>query len=198
MTQIYVFSILVLIVIGFAYFFYLRDKFQKAVVGHVWASFITKTHARVDALCKVSGNIVIPPPNLFSDNPGGEDYLVRGDKTANFRYPPLFPRALQATVRSVVYGEGNPEPFDPEKNPPILSAKLIRNLRNEASTALIMKGITESLRGEDIMKALETAGGGNKTLMYISIGIIIGLVALGFFAFQLSGQVGDLLALYGL
>ena len=192
MTQIYVFSILILFLMGAAYALYLRDKFQKAVIGHVWASFITKTNARVDVLCKVNGNIVTPPPRLFSSNPASTTYVIRGDKTATFNYPPLFPSFLQATVPSVVYGEGNAEPFDPHNRPAVLSDKLIYNLTNEQATGLAMKGMGEALRAD------ETTRNDNKTVLYVCIGIIAIIGILGFFVFQLSGQVGDLLALYGM
>jgi len=183
---------------GLAYGFYLRDKFQKAVVGHVWATFITKTNSRVDALCRVDGNKVIPPPRLFSDNPASTIYVIRGDKTANFNYPPLFPKFLQATVPSVVFGEGNAEPFDPHNRPSVLTDKLINNLINEQATGLTMRGLNESLRDDEMIRALETASGGNRTVLYISLGLLAGLGILGFFLFQLSGQVSSLLALYGL
>lgn len=196
-TSIYVFSILALIVVGLVYFFYLRDKFQKAVIGHVWATFITETNARVDALCKVNGSVVTPPLGLLSDTSDPITYVIRGDKTANFRYPPLFPRALQATVRSVVYGEGNPEPFDPQNRPAVFSDKLFANLQNESATLLTMRGMIAATRSEDIMHALETAGN-NKTLLYVSIGIIVAVGILGFLLYQLSGQVDSLAALWGL
>lgn len=198
MAQIYVFTILGLVLMGLAYGFYLRDKFQKAVIGHVWATFITKTNSRIDSLCKVSGNIVTPPPKLFSDNPASTTYVIRGDKTANFNYPPLFPKFLQATVPSVVYGEGNAEPFDPHNRPSVLSDQLIYNLTNEQATGLTMKGLGEALRADEMIKALETASGGNKTLLYICLGLLAGLGLLGFLLFQMSGKVGELLALHGL
>jgi len=196
-AAIYVYTIFVLIILGLAYFFYLRDRFQKAVIGHVWATFIPKAGGRVDKLCRIDGNRVIPPPGLFPGNPKPTIYLIQRDKTAPFLYPPLFPRALQATVDSVVYGEGNGEPFDPENNPPVFSPQLMANMQNESSTLQTLRGMFAATRQEDIIHALETAGN-NKTAIYISIGLAIGLVALGFFMFKLSGQVGDLLGLYGL
>jgi len=196
-VQIYVYSILVLILIGFCYFFYLRDKFQKAVIGHVWATFIPKAGGRVDKLCKIDGNRVIPPLGLFPGSPKSTVYLIRRDKTAPFQYPPLFPRALQATVDSVVYGEGDGEPFDPQGRPPVFSPQLMANLQNESSTLQTLKGMIAATRQEDIIHALETAGN-NKTVIYFCIALAIGLVLLGLFMFKLSGQVGDLSALWGL
>jgi len=196
-VQIYVYSFLVLILIGFCYFFYLRDKFQKAVIGHVWATFIPKAGGRVDKLCKIAGERVIPPPGLFPNNPKPIVYLIRGDKTRPFLYPPLFPQCLQATVDSVVYGEGDGEPFDPNKNPPIFSPQLMANLQNESSTLQTLRGMMAATRQEDIIHALETAGN-NKTVIIICAGLAVGLVVLGLFIFKLSGQVGNLLNLYGL
>ena len=198
MAQIYVFTILVLIVLGLVYFFYLRDKFQKAVIGHVWATFRTKTGSRIDALCKVNGNIVTPPLKLLGSNPTSTVYVVNSFVTDNFSYPPLFPRSLQATVDSVIYDEGNPEPLGKPGGDPVLTDKLIFNLTNELSTALTMKGMGEALKADEMIKALETASGGNKTLLYICLGLLAGLGLLGFLLFQMSGKVGELLALYGL
>jgi len=68
----------------------------------------------------------------------------------------------------------------------------------DRATGLAMKGMNESLRADELMTALENAGGGNKTLLYVCIGIMAIVGLLGFFVFQLSGQVGNFLALYGL
>ena len=191
MAQIYVFTILVLIVLGLVYFFYLRDKFQKAVIGHVWATFRTKTGSRIDALCEVNGNIVTPPSKLLGSNPASMTYIVDSNVTDNFSYPPLFPRALQATVDSVIYDEGNPEPLGKPGGNPILTDKLIYNLSNEQATGLTMKGLGESLRADE-----EATGGDNKTVLYICLALLAGLGIIGFFVFQLSGQVSELLSLY--
>jgi len=195
--EVYIFAIFVLIILACVYAFYLKEKHQKAVIGHVYATFLTKTGARIDELCRVDGNKVIPPPKLFSSNPASTTYLIRSDKTHDISYPPHYPSFVQATVRTIVYGEGNPEPFDPTKKNPLLTDKLIYNLTNEMATGLAVRGLNESLRANEIMSALETAGGGNKTLLYVCIGIIAAICILGFLFFQLSGQMGDLLALYG-
>lgn len=196
--EVYIFAIFVLIILACVYAFYLKEKHQKAVIGHVYATFLTKTGARIDELCRVDGNKVIPPPKLFSSNPASTTYLIRSDKTHDISYPPHYPSFVQATVRTIVYGEGNPEPFDPTDKSPLLSDKLIYNLTNELATGLAMKGMNESLRADELMTALENAGGGNKTLLYVCIGIMAIVGLLGFFVFQLSGQVGNFLALYGL
>ena len=196
--EVYIFAVFVLIILGCVYAFHLKEKYQKAVVGHVYATFLTKTGARIDELCRVDGNKVIPPTKLFSSNPAATIYLIRSDKTHDISYPPHYPSFVQSTVRTIVYGEGNPEPFDPTDKPPILTDKLVYNLTNELATGLAMKGMNESLRADELMTALENAGGGNKTLLYVCIGIIAIVGLLGFFVFQLSGQVGDLLSLYGL
>ena len=195
--EVYVFAVFVLIILGCVYAFHLKEKYQKAVIGHQYSTFQTFTNSRIDALCRVDGKIVIPPKGLLSDVPKSTDYIVP-DKTFNCSYPPHFPSFVQATVPSAVYNEGNPDALGQSHEAVKMSPALMHNLRNEASTALIMRGATESLRGEDIMRALETAGGGNKTVMYICFGIIAIVGILGFFVFQLSGQIGDLLALYGM
>ncbi|GAG01998.1 unnamed protein product, partial [marine sediment metagenome] len=90
------------------------------------------------------------------------------------------------------------EPFDPHNRPSVLSDQLIYNLTNEQATGLTMRGLGESLRADEMIKALETASGGNKTVMYICLALLAGLGLLGFFLFQMSGKVGELLSLYGL
>lgn len=195
--EVYIFAVFVLIILGCVYAFHLKEKHQRAVVGHVYATFLTKTGARIDELCRVDGNKVIPPPKLFSSNPANTTYLIRSDKTHDISYPPHYPSFVQATVRTIVYGEGNSEPFDPTKKKPILTDKLIYNLTNELATGLAMKGMNESLRADELMAALENASGDKKTL-YVCIGIIAAIAVLGFLLFRLSGQVSDLLALYGM
>lgn len=197
MTQIYVFTILVLIVLGFVYIEYLKDKFQKAVIGHVYASFYTKTGARKDALCAVDGDAVIPPAGLLSKNPKPTTYFLRHDMTFSYSYPPHYPSFVQATVKTIDFDEGNPEPNHHFKKKPVVSAGLISTFRNEGTGALMMRAMRESLMTEDILNTLQTAGG-NKTLLYVCIGIMAIVGILGFFVFQLSGQVGNLLSLYGL
>lgn len=192
MAQIYVFTILGLVLVGFAYIEYLRDKYQKAVVGHVYASFHTKTGARKDALCAVDSNAVIPPVGLLSKNPRPTIYFLRHDMTFSYSYPPHYPSFLQVSVRAIDFDEGNPEPNHHFKKTPVVSAGLISTFRNEGTGALMMKAMRESLREEN-----EEASS-NKTLLYVCIGIIAAIGVLGFLFFQLSTQVGELLSLYGL
>ena len=190
--EVYVFAVFILIILGCVYAFHLKEKYQKAVVGHVYATFLTKTGARIDKLCRVDGNKVLPPPKLFSSNPAATIYLIRSDKTHDISYPPHYPSFVQATVRTIVYGEGNPEPFDPTDKAPLLTDKLIYTLTNELATGLAMKGMGEALRADEATKS------DNKTVLYVCFGIIAIVGILGFFVFQLSGQIGDLLALYGM
>lgn len=197
-AEIYIFIVMGLVLMGFAYTVYLRDKYQKAVVGHAYVSFYTKTGSRVDCLCPVDGDAIIPPAGLLGSNPKPITYFLRNDMTFNFSYPPHYPSFIQATVDSIAFGEGNPEPLNPFDKKPVVTDRLISTFRNEGTAALMMRSVIESLRTDDIMEALRTAGGGNKTLLYISIGLIAGLGILGFLLFKLSAQVGDLLALYGL
>ena len=194
--EVYVFAVFILIILGCVYGFHLKEKYQKAVIGHQYSTFQTFTNSRIDALCRVDGRIVTPPKGLLSDSPKVTEYVVP-DKTFSCSYPPHYPSFVQATVPSAVYNEGNPDALGQSHEATKMTPALMHNLRNEASTALIMKGAIDALRGEDIMHALETAGG-NKTLLYVCIGIIAAIGILGFLFFQLSGQVGDLLALYGM
>lgn len=198
MAQIYVFVIMGLILAGFAYVEYLKDKHQKAVIGHAYVTFFTKTGSRKDSLCAVDGDAVIPPMGLLGKSSKPITYFLRNDMTFNFSYPPHYPSFVQATVDSIAYGEGNPEPLNPFNKKPVVSDRLITTFRNEATAANLMRSTWESLRADDIFEALKNAGGGNKTLLYISVGTIAIVGILGFFVFQLSGQVGELLALYGM
>ena len=195
-ASIYVFTAFTLIILGIIYVLYLREKHQKAVIGHQYCIFQTFTGSIVGALCRVHGKIATPPRGLLSDNPQPLEFIVP-DKTFSFSYPPHYPAGVQATVRAALYNEGDSNALGQSPEASKLSPALLHNLRNESSTALIMKGMQESLRGEDIMDALKTAGG-NKTLLYICLGLLAGLGLLGFLLFQMSGQVGELLSLHGL
>lgn len=197
MAQIYVFAILGLILLGLAYILYLRDKFQKAVIGHIWATFLTKTGSRADALCHTNGDIVIPPQGLLSDNPTPIEYVVPATKY-NFSYPPLFPSFMQATVPSAIYIEGNPEPLGrKEGDAPQITDKLLHSLRNEESAALMMRAMGQFFQMDEILEAIKNTGGA-KTAIYISLGVLVLVAILAYMNYHLSAQVGQLLRLYGL
>jgi len=196
MTSIYVFVILGMILLGGAYILYLRDKFQKAVIGHQYSTFQTYTNSRVDALCRVEGKIVVPPSGLLSDNPKPTDYIVP-DKTFNFSYPPHYPSFIQATVPSAVYNEGNPDALGQSNESPQMSAKLLHSMRNEDTAALMMREMRQFLQMDEIMAALKSASGA-KTAIYISLGVLALVGVALYMNIHLSTQVGQLLALYGL
>lgn len=196
MTSIYVFVILGLFLLGLAYVLYLRDKFQKAVIGHQYCGFRTFTGSYIGALCRVDGQVVIPPPGLLSDNPKSTKYVVP-DKTYNFSYPPHYPSFLQATVPSAVYDEGNPDALSSEGAASKVTANLLDSLSNENTGIAMMREMRQYLQSEDILEALKSAGGA-KTAIYISLGVLALVGVALYMSIHLSTQVGQLLTLYGL
>jgi hypothetical protein len=132
------------------------------------------------------------------NNPTDEDamtYTLREDACYNSLYPKKtwFPW-MQVTVKKIAFIEGNPEPLTKRRKEVVASAKLIRNLREEAFTQF---AVATSQHIRELSEMLEKTVKPS-TLYFILIGIGL-LSAVGaIFGFQAYNALNQIAAGLGI
>lgn len=150
----FILGILAILFVVFVFFlllsFILRGRFAKQSEGGIYATIIKQGGARRDTLLYFNPDVDDQVLDVKKGSDGivrKQPYYVRGDKTWNLQYPPNFPKPLTVTVRSAIYAENNPEPFDPFLNPPVITSEVLGNLQDtNFSRAMVARAeeITEA------------------------------------------------------
>jgi len=184
------------LILGLISVLQLQHKFKKAVVGHIFCTFLTPAGSRYDELCKVSGNVVEAPAKSLSGTPKIKSYFIREDRRFDALYPPNFPKFFQVSAPSALYYEGDREPIDPRKGHenPIGTPELWYNIQNEKFSALMLRFGDEFQKLADILMKMP-----NLKVLYILMGavILIAIVSL-VLTMQVSGLLATLASLWGI
>jgi len=184
------------VILGFISVLQLQHKFKKAVVGHIFCTFITSSGSRYDELCKVSGNVVEAPAKAMSGAPKIKSYFIREDRRFDCLYPPSLPKFFQVSAPSALYYEGDREPIDPRKGheSPIGTPELWYNIQNEKFSSLMLRFGDEFQKLADILVKMP-----NLRVLYVLMGaaILVAVVSL-VILMQVSGLLATLASLWGM
>ena len=137
--------ILLLVIFGGGYIFWVQYKTKKSLVGKKLATILTAGGERQDKLLKVEGNQIW-------DEKGHRKrpipYMIRPDKSFDVWWPLGKPKILQVSVKSFLYAEGNPEPIDPFNRPPVITNEVLGNLSDINFSRAMVGRTGEIVEGE--------------------------------------------------
>lgn len=155
----------IIFVVSVIYMFRTMKNIRDAVAGQTYVTVLKKGGGRESLLCENQGEFAMVPKWLHTEGM----VALAPDATFDMLYPegPGWPpKFMRATVRSLVMAEGNPEPWHPYREDPILNDEVIARLKQSKVVEAFVR------KGEREFGGVAGKLGIRPVVLYIGLGVI--------------------------
>jgi len=202
----YVIVVMVFIILILGMILFYRWRYNKQIEGKLWCEFWPENKQRYRLLLPKN------PDGCTIDAPQGHDVRDLKGKQYNryvyskgdidiAKYPPnpfLGIKALQVDCPLVSWKENYPDPINPYRDEPIVTASKLANLNEDAFLAFAMAASQHIAELEKELAAA-LASKVNRNIVYVGLAILlVANIIVGFLVYKVSSSVDALKALWGI
>jgi len=115
----------------------------------------------------------------------GGDYLIHPTKMFWHAWPPGFPSWVKEPIPAVLYVRNKAEPMDPVNSKSLITAHSLRYMTDEEMLRQTWKDARSSIDEDKPFSQ-------SKISMYITGALVIGLVVVGYMAYNTMGSISEI------